>query len=74
MVVGVLLVVLALREWHGRPATRLARYEDQQRMVFGRTTYQTFAQILGSDADQAGYDPAAHPDQKPSRNRGVDHP
>ena len=25
-------------------------------MVFGRNTYQTFAQILGSDADEAGYD------------------
>ena len=58
MVVGVLLVVLALREWHGRPAHRLARYEDEQRMVFGRNTYQTFAQILGSDADEAGYDRA----------------
>jgi dihydrofolate reductase/uncharacterized membrane protein YeaQ/YmgE (transglycosylase-associated protein family) len=56
MVVGVLLVVLALREWRGRPAHRLARYEDEQRMVFGRNTYQTFAQILGSDADEAGYD------------------
>ena len=41
MVVGVLLVVLALREWRGRPAHRLARYEDEQRMVFGRNTYQT---------------------------------
>ena len=56
MVVGVLLVVLALREWRGRPAHRLAHYEDEQRMVFGRNTYQTFAQILGSDADEAGYD------------------
>ena len=56
MVVGVLLVVLALREWHGRPAHRLARYEDEQRMVCGRNTYQTFAQILGSDADEAEYD------------------
>jgi uncharacterized membrane protein YeaQ/YmgE (transglycosylase-associated protein family) len=56
MVVGVLLVVLALREWHGRPAHRLARYEDEQRMVCGRNTYQTFAQILGSDADEARYD------------------
>jgi uncharacterized membrane protein YeaQ/YmgE (transglycosylase-associated protein family) len=54
MVVGVLLVVLALREWRGRPAHRLARYEDEQRMVFGRNTYQTFAQMLGSDADEAG--------------------
>ena len=44
MVVGVVLVVLALREWHGRPAHRLARYEDEQRMVCGRNTYQTFAQ------------------------------
>jgi uncharacterized membrane protein YeaQ/YmgE (transglycosylase-associated protein family) len=35
MVVGVLLVVLALREWRGRPAHRLAHYEDEQRMVFG---------------------------------------
>jgi hypothetical protein len=35
MVVGVLLVVLALREWRGRPAHRLARYEDEQRVVFG---------------------------------------
>jgi dihydrofolate reductase len=25
-------------------------------MVFGRNTYQTFAQMLGSDADEAGYD------------------
>ena len=56
MVVGVLLVVLALREWRGRPAHRLARYEDAQRIVFGRNTYQTFAQMLGSDADEAGYD------------------
>jgi hypothetical protein len=23
-------------------------------MVFGRNTYQTFAQMLGSDADEAG--------------------
>jgi hypothetical protein len=25
-------------------------------VVFGRNTYQTFAQMLGSDADEAGYD------------------
>jgi hypothetical protein len=37
-------------------AHRLARYEDEQRMVFGRNTYQTFAQMLGSDAAEAGYD------------------
>jgi len=29
---------------------------DEQRMVCGRNTYQTIAQILGSDADEAGYD------------------
>ena len=38
------------------PSPSRSRYEDEQRMVFGRNTYQTFAQILGSDADEAGYD------------------
>jgi hypothetical protein len=47
-------MLVALRGWRGRPAHRLARYEDEQRMVFGRNTYQTFAQMLGSDADEAG--------------------
>jgi hypothetical protein len=73
MVVGVLLVVLALREWRMRPA-HLGHYEDEQRVVFGRNTYQTFAQMLGSDADEAGYDLRVTPDEKPSRYRGVDHP
>jgi hypothetical protein len=38
------------------PSSSRSRYEDEQRVVFGRNTYQTFAQMLGSDADEARYD------------------
>jgi hypothetical protein len=38
------------------PSPSRSRYEEEQRVVFGRNTYQTFAQMLGADADEAGYD------------------
>ena len=38
------------------PSPSRSRYEEEQRVVFGRNTYQTFAQMLGEDADEAGYD------------------
>jgi dihydrofolate reductase len=36
---------------------RLALYEDAQRMVFGRNTYQAFAQMLAAGDDQTVHDP-----------------
>ncbi|MET0901362.1 MAG: dihydrofolate reductase family protein [Mycobacterium sp.] len=36
---------------------RLAVYEVQQRMIFGRNTYQAFAQMLASGAEESVRDP-----------------
>ncbi|PXX58118.1 dihydrofolate reductase [Nocardia tenerifensis] len=36
---------------------RLALLASEQRMVFGRNTYQAFAQMLGADTEQTVHDP-----------------
>ncbi|WP_319448866.1 MULTISPECIES: dihydrofolate reductase family protein [unclassified Mycobacterium] len=36
---------------------RLALYEEEQRMVFGRNTYQAFAQMIASNTDDSVRDP-----------------
>ena len=36
---------------------RLGLYADEQQMVFGRNTYQAFAQMLASAADESLRDP-----------------
>lgn len=38
-------------------AHRLAQYATDQRMIFGRNTYQAFTQMLGSDTEEAIRDP-----------------
>lgn len=44
------------KQGHELLAHRLALYQPEQRMVFGRNTYQAFVQILGSGAPEA-HDP-----------------